>query len=170
MSFRIWVWILGWCAQGDAESATKATLSEKLSYDVAWRAAPRKNGAAFARFQERDGDAACWKAPFCYSTLGLINRKHAECRKSERASERASQAVSTLQPAEQMGERCDGVRIVVVAVIDYREIIKRSRPRRAKKSHLTARGQRDTVGTTVCPVKTCKAASLSGRNIPWRNK
>lgn len=87
-----------------------------------------------------------------------------------RASEQASQAVSTLQPAEQMGERCDGVRIVVVAVIDYREIIKRSLPRRAKKSHLTARGQRDTVGTTVCPVKTCKAASLSGRNIPWRNK
>lgn len=110
------------------------------------------------------------KRRFAIARLGLINRKHAECRKSERASEQASQAVSTLQPAEQMGERCDGVRIVVVAVIDYREIIKRSRPRRAKKSHLTARGQRDTVGTTVCPVKTCKAASLSGRNIPWRNK
>lgn len=32
-------------------------LSEKLSYDIAWRVARRKNGAALARFQERDGDA-----------------------------------------------------------------------------------------------------------------
>lgn len=41
--------------------------------------------------------------------------------------------------------RCDGVRIVVVAIIDYRKrIIKRSRPRREKKSHPVAWGQRDT--------------------------
>lgn len=57
--------------------------------------------------------------------------------------------------SEQINERAtrrDGVRIVVVvAVIDYLEkIIKRSRSRRAKKSHRTAGGQRDTAEAHRC--------------------
>lgn len=42
----------------DGESATKITVSEKLSYNVAGRPARRKNSVAFARFQERDDDSA----------------------------------------------------------------------------------------------------------------
>lgn len=147
----------------------KPHLSEKLSYDIAWRAAQRKNGAVLARFQERDGDAARWKAPFAIATLGPINRKHAECRKSKRTSRRVKPFLRCSRPSKRASDAtaCESSSL---PVIDYREIIKRSRPRRAKKSHLTARGQRDTAGTTMRPMKTCKAASPSGRDTSWRNK
>lgn len=82
-----------------------------------------------------------------------------------RASERA---VSTLQPArEQTGERRDGVRIVVVAIIDYREIIKRSWLRRVKKSHLTARGQRDTEPRRPCALWKLAKLHLRVEEISW---